>query len=115
MVGPEARWWQALWTRFQEAGLKVFGPKAKAAALEGSKVFTKRLMAKYGIPSGEFEVFDDFGPAEAYLKGISGRVVVKADGLAAGKGVFVCVDREEALAALSTIMKTEPSVLQVTR
>ncbi len=105
VVGPEAPLVAGIVDAFQEAGLKVFGPKAKAAALEGSKVFTKRLMAKYEIPSGEFEVFDDFGPAEAYLKGISGRVVVKADGLAAGKGVFVCVDREEALAALSTIMK----------
>lgn len=105
VVGPEAPLVAGIVDAFQEAGLKVFGPKAKAAALEGSKVFTKRLMAKYGIPSGEFEVFDDYGPAEAYVKSISGRVVVKADGLAAGKGVFVCVDREEALAALSTIMK----------
>jgi phosphoribosylamine--glycine ligase len=68
-------------------------------------VFTKRLMAKYAIPTGGFEVFEDFGSAEAYLKSISGPIVVKADGLAAGKGVFVCRDRSEALTALSTTMK----------
>lgn len=105
VVGPEAPLVSGLVDKFQEAGLKVFGPKAQAAALEGSKVFTKRLIAKYGIPTGFFEVFDDFSPAEAYLKSISGPVVVKADGLAAGKGVFVCRNREEALAALSTTMK----------
>ncbi|MBI5250139.1 MAG: phosphoribosylamine--glycine ligase [Desulfomonile tiedjei] len=105
VVGPEAPLVEGLVDQFEEAGLKVFGPRGQAAALEGSKVFTKRLMAKYGIPTGEFEVFDDFHSAEAYLKSIRGPIVVKADGLAAGKGVFVCRDRDEAMAALYVTMK----------
>jgi phosphoribosylamine---glycine ligase len=90
---------------FRESGLKVFGPSAEAALLEGSKVFTKRLMEKYCIPSAEYRVFDEFGHAASYLDKISGPVVVKADGLAAGKGVLVCADGNEAMAALTTIMK----------
>jgi phosphoribosylamine---glycine ligase len=105
VVGPEAPLVAGLADVFRESGLKVFGPSAKAAALEGSKVFTKRLMQKYGIPSAEFEVFDDFSSAADYLATVSGRVVVKADGLAAGKGVYVCSDRDEALQALSDIMR----------
>lgn len=105
IVGPEAPLVAGVTDTFREAGLRVFGPTARAAALEGSKVFTKRLMAKYSIPSAGFEVFDSFDAAESYIKGITGPTVVKADGLAAGKGVFVCRDREEALSALSVIMK----------
>ena len=101
IVGPEAPLVAGITDTFREAGLRVFGPTARAAALEGSKVFTKRLMAKYSIPSADFEVFDSFDAVESYIKGITGPTVVKADGLAAGKGVFVCSDREEALSALS--------------
>lgn len=105
VVGPEAPLVAGLADVFRSAGLKVFGPSAKAAQLEGSKVFTKQLLAKYGIPSAEFEVFSDYDRAAAYVKSRPGPVVVKADGLAAGKGVFVCVERDEGLAALNTIMK----------
>ena len=105
IVGPEAPLVAGLVDAFQAAGLKVFGPTAKAAQLEGSKVFTKRLLQKYNIPSANFAVFDDFGDASVHLKRISGPVVLKADGLAAGKGVFVCADQTEALRALVTIIK----------
>jgi phosphoribosylamine---glycine ligase len=105
VVGPEAPLVNGLTDAFQEVGLKVFGPSAKAAQLEGSKVFTKKLLQKYEIPSGDFEVFEDFGAASKYLEEVPLPVVVKADGLAAGKGVFVCHDRKEALAALNSIMK----------
>ncbi|MGB6068647.1 MAG: phosphoribosylamine--glycine ligase [Desulfomonilaceae bacterium] len=105
VVGPEAPLVAGMADAFRSAGLKVFGPSRQAAQLEGSKVFTKRLLAKYGIPSGDFEVFDEFDAASSYLKRFSGRVVLKADGLAAGKGVFVCVDKAEAQSALSTIMQ----------
>jgi len=105
VVGPEAPLVAGLADTFRESGLKVFGPSADAAQLEGSKVFTKRLMEKYGIPSADFEVFEDYAPAAAYLEKISGPVVVKADGLAAGKGVFVCSDRDQAIQALTQIMK----------
>ncbi|MBI4965941.1 MAG: phosphoribosylamine--glycine ligase [Desulfomonile tiedjei] len=105
VVGPEAPLVAGLVDDFQAAGLKVFGPTAKAAQLEGSKVFTKRLLQKYAIPSGNFAVFDDFAEASLHLKRITGPVVLKADGLAAGKGVFVCRDQTEALRALVTIIK----------
>lgn len=105
VVGPEAPLVAGMVDAFQAAGLKVFGPTGKAAQLEGSKVFTKRLLQKYEIPSGNFAVFDDFGDASLHLKRISGPVVLKADGLAAGKGVFVCRDQTEALRALVTIIK----------
>ncbi|MGO9570443.1 MAG: phosphoribosylamine--glycine ligase [Desulfomonilaceae bacterium] len=105
VVGPEAPLVAGLADSFHASGLRVFGPSREAAQLEGSKVFTKRLLAKYDIPSADFEVFQDFEQASSYLKRCSGRVVLKADGLAAGKGVFVCVDQTEAYMALSTIMK----------
>ena len=105
VVGPEAPLVAGLSDAFRSAGLRVFGPSREAAQLEGSKVFTKRLLAKYEIPSADFEVFQDFEAASSYLKTCPGRVVLKADGLAAGKGVFVCVDQNEAQMALSTIMK----------
>lgn len=105
VVGPEAPLVAGLVDTFQQAGLKVFGPTAKAAALEGSKVFTKRLMAKYNIPTGHFQVFDDFDSAQKYLRTVICPIVVKADGLAAGKGVFVCSDQDAALAALAVTMK----------
>jgi phosphoribosylamine---glycine ligase len=105
VVGPEAPLVAGLTDIFRSQGLKVFGPSAKAAQLEGSKVFTKQLMAKYGIPSADFEIFSDLDQAVDYVNTRSGPLVVKADGLAAGKGVFVCVDKEEAFAALHLIMR----------
>ncbi len=105
LVGPEAPLVAGLADEMQARGLRVFGPGRRAAMIEGSKVFAKRLMEKYSIPSGHFEVFDDYASAEACLRKIDGPIVVKADGLAAGKGVLVCKDRSEALAALDTVMK----------
>jgi len=90
--------------RFAEKDLKVFGPSAAAARIEGSKVFAKELMKKYNIPTGEYATFDDAASAKAYVKG-KGALVVKADGLAAGKGVFVCKDEAEALHAIDQIME----------
>ena len=90
--------------RFAERDLKVFGPSAAAARIEGSKVFAKDLMKKHNIPTGEYETFDNAASAKAYVKG-KGALVVKADGLAAGKGVFVCRDSAEALHAIAQIME----------
>ncbi len=104
IVGPEAPLVAGLTDHCEKAGLKVFGPTARAAILEGSKVFTKELMAKYDIPSAAFQVFDNFEEAKNHLEGITGSIVVKADGLAAGKGVFVCREKAEALNALKLIM-----------
>ena len=91
VVGPEQPLVLGLADLFQEKGLKVFGPSAKAAQLEGSKAFSKDLMQKYNIPTAQYAAFDSADEARAYLKG-KGPQVVKADGLAAGKGVFVCAN-----------------------
>ncbi|MEE8206655.1 MAG: phosphoribosylamine--glycine ligase [Nitrospinaceae bacterium] len=103
VVGPEQPLVLGLTDRFKERGLKVFGPSAKAAQLEGSKAFSKDLMQKYKIPTAAYAVFDDAAEACAYLKG-KGPQVVKADGLAAGKGVFVCANETEAVDAVGQIM-----------
>ncbi|MCH8932799.1 MAG: phosphoribosylamine--glycine ligase [Nitrospinae bacterium] len=103
VVGPEQPLVLGLADRFQAKGLKVFGPSAKAAQLEGSKAFSKNLMQKYGIPTAAYAAFDHADAARAYLKG-KGPQVVKADGLAAGKGVFVCADEAGAVDAVRRIM-----------
>lgn len=87
-----------------EAGVPCFGPAKNAAIIEGSKVFSKNLMKKYGIPTAKYEVFDDAEKALEYLETAPIPTVVKADGLALGKGALVCMAREEAVNAVKTIM-----------
>ncbi len=89
---------------FEAKGLRVFGPTARAAEIESSKVFSKGLMKKYGIPTAAFETFDSAREAEKYLKGCRYPVVLKADGLAAGKGVLICGDAKEAEQGVKTLM-----------
>ena len=86
------------------AGIPCFGPDAKAAAIEGSKVFSKNLMKKYGIPTAAFQVFDDADEARKYLMTAPLPAVIKADGLALGKGVLIAKTRQEALDAAQSIM-----------
>jgi len=88
-----------------EKGIPCFGPKANAAIIEGSKVFSKNLMKKYGIPTAEYEVFEDMEAALAYLDTAPVPTVVKADGLALGKGVIIAQTREEAKAAVRDMME----------
>ena len=88
----------------EEKGFKVFGPYKNAAIIEGSKMFSKNLMKKYGIPTAEFEVFNDYDKAVAYVKEKGAPIVVKADGLALGKGVVVAQTVDEAIEALDSIM-----------
>ena len=90
---------------FEGAGIKAFGPRANAAILEGSKAFSKDLMKKYGIPTAEYENFDDAAKALEYLKGAKYPIVLKADGLALGKGVLICNTAEEAVAGVKEIME----------
>lgn len=104
VVGPESSLTLGIVDRFREKGLRIFGPDSRAAILEGSKVFTKNLMEKYGIPSGYFKTFSVRDQALAYLDGIVPPVVVKADGLAAGKGVIVAATIPEARKAVDLIM-----------
>ena len=88
-----------------EKGIPCFGPNKAAAIIEGSKVFSKNLMKKYGIPTATYEVFDDPAKALEYLKTAEIPIVVKADGLALGKGVIIATTREEAMDAVHSIME----------
>ena len=90
---------------FEERGIKAFGPKKNAAILEGSKAFSKELMKKYGIPTAGYETFTDPKEAREYLKNADFPIVLKADGLALGKGVLICQSLDEALSGVSTIME----------
>ncbi|HSH41502.1 MAG TPA: phosphoribosylamine--glycine ligase [Arenicellales bacterium] len=100
VVGPEAPLVQGIADRFAEHGLRCFGPGREAARLEGSKAFAKAFMERHGIPTAGYRSFESLEHAEAYLQSAPVPVVVKADGLAAGKGVTVAASREEALAAV---------------
>lgn len=104
IVGPEAPLNAGIVDRFQETGLKIFGPSRAAAEIEGSKVLAKDIMAKYGIPTADYAVFTNPEEASAYVKKIGAPCVVKADGLAAGKGVIVSEDEQTALNAVRSIM-----------
>ena len=104
IIGPEVPLLEGLADRFAEAGLKAFGPKQKAAEIEGSKAFAKELMQKYNIPTGEYAVFTDYEQAVAYIKEKGAPIVIKADGLAAGKGVTVALTLEDALASIKEMM-----------
>jgi phosphoribosylamine---glycine ligase len=103
VVGPEVPLTLGIVDAFRASGLKVFGPTAKAAELEGSKAFAKDLMAKYNIPTAKYAVFTEAGPAKDYVGRIGAPCVVKADGLAAGKGVIVAMDINTALTAVDEI------------
>ncbi len=87
-----------------EKGIPAFGPRANAAIIEGSKVFSKNLMKKYGIPTAAYEVFTEYDAAVAYLETADMPIVVKADGLALGKGVLICNTKDEAIEAVSSMM-----------
>ena len=104
VVGPEKPLTDGIVNYFTQQGLKVFGPTQEAALLEGSKTFAKELMKKYQVPTADFAVFSSAIEAKEYIGKQAGGIVVKADGLAAGKGVVVAQTAEEALAAIDEIM-----------
>ncbi|MBL4804106.1 MAG: phosphoribosylamine--glycine ligase [Alphaproteobacteria bacterium] len=107
VVGPEAPLVAGLADALIEAGIDVFGPKADAARLEGSKGFMKDLCAKYAIPTAAYGRFSDFEQAKAFIEKQPGNVVVKADGLAAGKGVIICQNKQEAIDAAEEMLSGE--------
>jgi phosphoribosylamine--glycine ligase len=107
VVGPEEPLAAGIVDHFQKAGLRIFGPTREAAQLEASKAFAKQLMRHADVPTAEFRIFDHPDPARHYIETREYPVVVKADGLAAGKGVMVCSTTEEALAAIERIMVRE--------
>ena len=104
VIGPELPLTLGLVDVLEEAGIKAFGPRRKAAEIEGSKAFAKNLMAQYGIPTARYGVFDDIEKARSFAREIPGPWVVKADGLAAGKGVLICQTLAETDAALKKIL-----------
>ena len=104
VVGPEQPLVMGVVDQFEEKGLRIFGPNARAAELEGSKSFAKDIMAKYGLPTAEYKTFSSADNAAEYIKFKNCPLVIKADGLAAGKGVLLCQTVDEALAAVDSIM-----------
>lgn len=104
IIGPDDPLVGGIADVFQARGLRVFGPSQKAAVLEGSKVFSKELMKKYKIPTAGYEVFEDSQKACEYLETCGYPIVLKADGLALGKGVLICSTKEEALEGVKALM-----------
>ncbi|GHI01239.1 phosphoribosylamine--glycine ligase [Neobacillus kokaensis] len=107
IIGPEVPLLAGLADEFEAAGLKVFGPRKAAAEIEGSKSFAKELMKKYQIPTADYAVFTSFDEARQYVEEKGAPIVIKADGLAAGKGVTVALTKEEALASLEDMLVSE--------
>src|SRR5437763_11653416 len=107
VVGPEEPLALGIVDCFQKAGLRIFGPSKEAAQLEASKVFAKKLMRHADVPTADFRICDHPDHARQYILARPYRVVVKADGLAAGKGVIVCSTTAEALGAIERIMVRE--------
>ncbi len=105
VVGPEAPLVEGVVDRFQAAGLTIFGPSQRAAQLEGSKSFTKDFLARHDIPTAAYQTFTAVEPALAYLAEMGAPIVIKADGLAAGKGVIVAMSEAEAEAAIRDMLE----------
>lgn len=103
--GPEQPLVDGISTYFKKVGIPTFGPSAKAAVMEGSKTFSKDFMAKHNIPTAEFQNFTDYEKAKQYIAQVNHNVVIKASGLAAGKGVLIPQTKEEAYAALKEVME----------
>jgi phosphoribosylamine--glycine ligase len=104
IVGPEVPLTMGIVDMFQAAGLEIFGPDKAAAQIEGSKGFSKDLMARYNVPTAAYQSFTDHAQAVTYIKKQGAPIVVKADGLAAGKGVIVAMTEEQAITAVDDIM-----------
>ncbi len=105
IIGPEAPLVEGIVDHFESLGLRCFGPNKAAAQLEGSKAFTKDFLAKYNIPTGAYQTFTETAPAIEYIKKMGSPIVVKADGLAAGKGVILAESEEEAIAAVEDMLQ----------
>ena len=104
VVGPEAALVAGIVDEFEARSLSIFGPNKEAAKIEGSKIYAKELMKRFGVPTADFEIFTSPGDAQKYIDKKGLPIVVKADGLAAGKGVFVCKTKAEAAEAIKKTM-----------
>ena len=105
VIGPDAPLVAGLADRFGDAGFAVFGPRARAAAIEGSKAFAKAVMARHGVPTARFDTFDDASRARRFARELGAPLVVKTDGLAAGKGAIVCATLDEADDAIAACLE----------
>ncbi|MGR3310159.1 MAG: phosphoribosylamine--glycine ligase [Candidatus Brocadiales bacterium] len=105
VVGPEDPLSAGIVNKFDKGGLKIFGPSKRAAMIEGSKCFAKNIMRKHGIPTADFRIFDEPSMAKEYVSSLGTPVVIKADGLTRGKGVYVCKTEQEAFNSIDRIMK----------
>ena len=103
-VGPEEPLTNGITDKFKKVGLKCFGPDARAAQLEGSKTFAKEFMKKYGVKTAQYEIFTDYNLAKEYLQKCDYPIVIKADGLASGKGVVIARTREQAMNTIDDFM-----------
>jgi phosphoribosylamine--glycine ligase len=104
VVGPERPLALGVVDLFQAEGIRIFGPNKELAKMESSKVFSKELMKKFGVPTADFKIFKDSEEAKAYVRTKGAPIVIKADGLAFGKGVIVAKEKEEAIGAIANIM-----------
>ena len=104
VVGPEITLVNGIVDSFKKEGLKVFGPDSKTAMLEGSKIFAKKAMARFGLPTADFKAFNSPDDAKSFIKKKGLPLVIKADGLCAGKGVIVAGTEKEALSAVDSLM-----------
>ncbi|MEM7258790.1 MAG: phosphoribosylamine--glycine ligase, partial [Pseudomonadota bacterium] len=107
IVGPEQPLVAGIVDRFQSAGLRIFGPTANAAQLEGSKAFCKDFLQRHNIPTADYQVFTEVDAACSYINSRPTPMVVKADGLAAGKGVIIAQTHQEAIAAVEDMLQQE--------
>lgn len=107
VVGPEAPLAAGIVDAFRQSGLRIFGPTRAAAQLESSKAFSKAFMQRHGIPTAAFEVFTEAAAAKAYVQNVGVPIVIKADGLAAGKGVVVATSLEQAYAAVDFMLQVK--------
>ncbi len=105
VVGPEAPLVEGIVDEFERRGLAIFGPSRTASQLEGSKAFAKKFMERHNVPTAHYEVFDDFHKALRYVRDVGTPIVIKADGLAAGKGAVVCFSEDHAVQTLESFMK----------
>ncbi len=105
IVGPEAPLVMGIVDRFTDAGLKCFGPSEGASQLEGSKAFTKDFLARHRIPTADYQNFTEIEPAKDYVRKMGTPIVIKADGLAAGKGVIIAEDEDQAFAAIDDMLE----------
>ena len=103
VVGPEKPLVEGIVDYFQKHSIKIFGPDKIASQLEGSKIFTKKICEKYNIPTAKFGIFSKLEDANSFLKESKLPIVIKADGLAAGKGVYICVDIKSAINGVKEI------------